>query len=58
MLIFYQSQNSEIYAVKLKQALLQGDDEKLVWLFGNAKHLSEGGLRKACLVPHFLTDLI
>jgi len=58
MLIFYQSQNSEIYAVKLKQALLQGDDEKLVWLFGNAKHLSDNkiagtfvGPRKEMITP-------
>ena len=58
MLIFYKSTNSAIYAVKFKQALSQEDDEKLVWLFGNAQHLSDNkiagtfvGTRKDMITP-------
>ena len=58
MLIFYQSQGSAIYAVELQHALAQGDDEKLVWLFGNATHLSNNkiagtfvGPRKEMITP-------
>ena len=58
MLIFYKSATSAIYAVKFKQALSQEDDEKLVWLFGNAQHLSDNkiagtfvGPRKEMITP-------
>nr|MCR5453589.1 phosphoribosylformylglycinamidine synthase [Bacteroidales bacterium] len=58
MLIFYKSATSAIYAVKFRQALSQEDDEKLVWLFGNANHLSDNkiagtfiGPRKEMITP-------
>ena len=58
MLIFYKSTTSAIYAVKLCQALSQEDDEKLVWLFGDAKHLADNkingtfvGPRKEMITP-------
>ncbi|MBR4266766.1 MAG: phosphoribosylformylglycinamidine synthase [Bacteroidales bacterium] len=51
MLIFYQSEGSVIYAAKFKHALSQADDEKLVWLFGNAKHLSENKIKGTFVGP-------
>lgn len=58
MLIFYKSTTSTIYAVKFRQALSQEDDEKLIWLFGNAKHLTDNkiggtfvGPRKEMITP-------
>ena len=39
MLSFYQSTNSEIYAVKFRQTPDKNDNKKLLWLFGGAKHL-------------------
>ena len=58
MLIFYQSASSVIYAVKLKETLLDGDNEKLLWLFGNANRLNDSkisgvfvGPRKEMITP-------
>ncbi len=58
MLIFYQSESSVIYAVKLKENLLDGDNEKLLWLFGNANRLNDSqisgvfvGPRKEMITP-------
>ncbi|MCQ2974266.1 MAG: phosphoribosylformylglycinamidine synthase [Bacteroidales bacterium] len=58
MLIFYQSSNAEIYAVKFKQAPAKNDAKKLTWLFGNAKHLDQNriagtfiGPRKEMITP-------
>ncbi|MBO4244665.1 MAG: phosphoribosylformylglycinamidine synthase [Bacteroidales bacterium] len=58
MLIFYQSTNSEIYAVKFRQTPNKNDNKKLLWLFGNAKHLDQNrisgtfiGPRKEMITP-------
>ena len=58
MLIFYQSESSVIYAVKLSKTVLSEDDEKLLWLFGNSKHLDKNkidgvfiGPRKEMITP-------
>jgi len=58
MLIFYQSTNSEIYAVKFRNTPNKTDNKKLVWLFGDAKHLDQNrisgtfiGPRKEMITP-------
>ena len=58
MLIFYKSKTSTIYAAEMRQALTQEDDEKLIWLFGDAKHLTDNkingtfvGPRKEMITP-------
>jgi len=58
MLIFYQSESSVIYAVKLSKTVLSEDDEKLLWLFENSKHLDKNkidgvfiGPRKEMITP-------
>ncbi len=58
MLIFYQSTNSEIYAVKFRNTPNKNDNKKLLWLFGDAKHLDQNrisgtfiGPRKEMITP-------
>ncbi|MBR6279093.1 MAG: phosphoribosylformylglycinamidine synthase [Bacteroidales bacterium] len=51
MLIFYQSEATVIYAVKLKQILSKEDDEKLLWLFGNAQKLPQNKISGTFVGP-------
>ncbi|MCH7409895.1 phosphoribosylformylglycinamidine synthase [Belliella sp. DSM 111904] len=58
MILFFQSQNSAVYAVQSKFPLAQNDIDKLIWLFGEAKQLEVdivsgryAGPRKEMITP-------
>ncbi|MBT0810854.1 phosphoribosylformylglycinamidine synthase [Litoribacter ruber] len=58
MILFFQSQDSKIYALEAQQQLSTSEYDKLRWLFGDAKHVDQltvegifAGPRKEMITP-------